>query len=95
MTAIGPGDFVECVVGARSYFEDVHEEVVTGSVYLVDGLEWGFSPSGVWGPGLTLAGFRKDHCWSVKRFRPIYTPRADFIQSLMQPAPAAPETVVA
>lgn len=94
--AIGPGDWVECIsngedrpgCGGRGY--------KIGALYVVSDVHlWrGFAQINCVGRvrpeefGLPNPG------WSIRAFRPIYRPRADFIESLKQPAPSpTPEPI--
>ncbi len=89
-SAIGPGDWVECVRDGSA----VHgwSPLTVGAIYRVrDLVEEGY-PGGRVVAGVTLhevatppgeVGF-----W-IELFRPIYRPRADLIESLKAPAPDA------
>lgn len=84
MSAIGPGDWVECVNDGG-----MPEIVSVGAIYLVEGV--GPAPiSHV--PCLVLRGVRHPTApenigkWvAAEYFRPIYRPSSDLIQSLLQP----------
>lgn len=89
---IGPGDWVECVDASPMRFFETG--LTVGAVYLVegctyprDGLIAGLLLRGVRHPGNLLGDY------NPRRFRPIYKPSADLIQSLLRPVPAEPETV--
>lgn len=84
MTAIGPGDWVECVAIVAPEEGGVRAGFVVGELYCVievinhsdgvPGLEFSNAPpSGVGG-------------WHSEYFRPIYRPKADLIESLKTPA---------
>jgi hypothetical protein len=88
VSAIGPGDWVECVnpeVGDGSDF------VRLGAIYCVEelvGVDWP-TPccGGVVGMELVGVPRSEDEAWCPCAFRPIYRPNADFIEHLKQPAP--------
>lgn len=86
MSTIGPGDWVECVRGARSNFSWCPEEVVAGCLYRVTEVDQASDWRGNLAEGLFLQGFDQRHGWSVERFRPIYRPKTDLIESLKTPA---------
>lgn len=88
-SAIGPGDFVECVNADPQFI--IPTGLSAGAIYQVQALtpprpgRWavaGLLLVGVRHPGNELGDYNPD------RFRPIYRPRADFIESLKQPSPA-------
>lgn len=78
MSAIGPGDFVECVDDAPD--EGRAPLVVKGAIYEVSGVF-----DGPYGPYLTLAGMDPSPYpgWFLHRFRPVYRPKQELIQSLL------------
>lgn len=89
MSAIGPGDFVECVTtrwlhkpgGFFWEFSDA-PELLVGAVYRVREV----NSSG----GVSLAGFPLTHPYdgyNARRFSRLYTPKASIIQVLRLPAP--------
>ena len=92
MTApIGVGDFVECVNDAPHEWKGV-KRLSLGSVYQVRG----FHPRGsIYLRGVVLPKGPKgiEAGWGLPRFRPIYRPKAELIQSLLAPAPAKPVRV--
>ena len=83
MSAIGPGDWVECIKG--------NETTRVGAIYRVaEILQWHVvcRNDNCGRPYLFLSDARPGkglvgHC--VNRFRPIYRPKADFIEGLMLP----------
>lgn len=87
MTDIAPGDFVKCVrVGGAP-------ELTLGAVYRVAGIDMTSE-----GPSLQLGGLPRvdyfdsvDDVWVIgydpDMFTPIYRPKAELIQSLLQPLP--------
>lgn len=88
MSAIGKGDWVECV--------DASPSVVTGESILVAGAIYRVSaivgPDAYGAMGLQLVGVALTANqrlwglgWLIDRFRPIYRPSADFIEKLKQP----------
>lgn len=92
MSAIGKGDWVECVSCGDDdsddlwIFDDHYPEI--GGVYRVDGIE-------PFDGGLYLGGFDQidpDHgervSWEPEHFRPIYRESQQIIESLKQPVPA-------
>lgn len=98
MSAIGKGDWVECIDGSP------HEELAVtlreGGVYRVretcEGLGVHGQPiSGVRLFEITLASGPRgiEAAWGIVRFRPIYRPKAEFITSLLAPSPAKPVRV--
>lgn len=94
MSAIGPGDWVECLKGSSMI-----SDCVPGGLYCVEAIvpaEGECPQCGDDTPeGLLFSGHKKrlSPCglywsWCPCRFRPIYRPRAEFIESLKQPAPS-------
>jgi hypothetical protein len=93
--AIGPGDWVECVEAGAIYpcrcgvGHEARPEICRGALYRVaavlgpdcDG-EFHFRLAGVENLSDPSLGFFEH------RFRLVYRPRADFIESLKQPSPA-------
>lgn len=93
MSAIGPGDWVECVeasgagpleVGRIYQVADVFPSH-PGCTCYCHGREVG-GLNLIELPVSTVAGWIHAHC--ILCFRPIYRPKADFIESLKRPAPA-------
>lgn len=94
---IGAGDWVVCIDRGRD-----ETDIQIGSVYLVDDLRTHSTSCGTCGArgekcdrtGLRLKGICSSHprylpdYFCSRRFRPIYRPRASFIEGLKQPAPA-------
>ncbi len=93
MSAIGPGDWVECV-----YFQPhpmaPKAELVVGGVYQVEWVGEG-QYRGAPGGGLRVVDdpLPNDCGWRIEWFRPVYRPKAEFITSLLAPAPANPVRV--
>lgn len=92
MSAIGPGDFVECICNqvAGCWPQD---KLVVGRVYRVTkvGLT---PPNDIYPdvPWVRLEGVQEDpRRWGFRAewFRPIYRPNPGLIASLKQPAPDA------
>lgn len=90
MSAIGPGDWVECVDASGANNGGMFDGgfLVAGRVYQVRAL----STLTGGAPGVKLVGQPDIHLktgkrgsYSVTRFRPIYRPKADLIERLMQP----------
>lgn len=81
---IGPGDWVECVESGKF----ACDEVVAGRVYEVAAAGEGRCSrsdcNGVW---VRLTNDRVSGDWCGVRFRPIYRPKQELIESLKQPAP--------
>lgn len=92
---IGSGDFVEHIGQTGKPKAPISPGYVRGSIYVV-------SDVGVWGgqgwlncrgmPTPTECGYPAPG-WAVEGFRPIYKPRASFIEGLLQPTPREPATV--
>lgn len=84
MSAIGPGDHVECVLisGDGGGFR-------LGSVYIVEEV-------GLWNgePFINCVGMRRPRglCpgWATRAFRPVHRPTTKFMNALMRPAPKEP-----
>lgn len=95
--AIGPGDFVECV-SVRTERGYLGARLTVGRVYVVEAA--GVTPPGDTIPNVPwvrLVGVVSDpKTWGFRAalFRPIYRPRADFIEALKQPTPARTREVV-
>jgi hypothetical protein len=87
MSAIGPGDWVECVKDSV----DIPGTFVVGSLYQVTKLT---KTCPRMGPGVQILGkpsqselrFTGKYGWAIHLFRPIYRPKADLIESLKTPA---------
>lgn len=106
MSAIGPGDWVECVDGGAwrdgLKLPARHEgrPIVPRHVYQVREVIIGRGANGP-EPGLRFVGIRAfndaglEGGWPMAGFRPIYRPREDLIQTLLQPLPADVEQVTA
>lgn len=96
MSAIGPGDWVECI-DASTRGASIWEpggEIVVGQAYQVSDVFEGWNGA----PNLALVGRdrgiaeRFHGCrlgYAPDRFRSIYRPKSDFIESLKAPAPPA------
>jgi hypothetical protein len=88
MSAIGPGDFVECIdkaAPARALGRPFRVvEIVDGDVCL----DCGDTAPGVELDHLSCAG--NVYCCGCQ-VRPIYRPKSEIIQSLKQPAPSVRE----
>ena len=91
MSAIGPGDWVECVDTSRPNFLTLDPReispsiLIRGGVYQVEAVV----PSRQSRPMLQLREVRSKlnplGAFYAYRFRPIYRPKADLIERLMQP----------
>lgn len=99
MSAIGPGDWVECIG------DWPHVGLPKGSVWLCNHIETKDDP-GVYchlctdreQPMLYLQGWRPPTGYEgacACGFRPIYRPRADLVESLKAPTPTAVRELVA
>lgn len=101
MSAIGSGDWVECIGCDDRKTVVVPRKSVTikglgypqrGMLYQVREARVYHTPEGP-DDGLRLFGIvasisgHPDAWWSARGFRPIYRPKADLLASLMQPAP--------
>ena len=102
MSAIGPGDWVECAPPSGYRGEIPIEEIGIsggypkgGHVYRVREVGQYWNLKGIM-DGLRLVGIvasipdHPDAWWPAECFRPIYRPKADLIERLMAPAPEAP-----
>lgn len=90
---IGPGDFVECV-DVRPSLRFAPPALRLGAIYCVEGIEPECFCS-LCGrcAGLVLLGYAPQpgaRAAKACRFRPIYRPNADFIESLKAPPKSAP-----
>jgi len=88
---IGPGDFVECV-DARPCAFSGKSLLVAGAIYQVYDLDVGVSPDGELGLALSLVEISDcdlagRFVFCATRFRPIYRPKSEIIESLKAPAP--------
>lgn len=87
MSAIGPGDWVECV-DASPCRRIGFTSLVHGRLYRVSALG---VPDGSGERGLIIAEAphpdttRYGVGWALRRFRPVYRPRAHLIESLLKP----------
>ena len=90
---IGVGDWVECVDATP--FHHTYPTLQLGALYCVREVAIDPSPrtpdrkNGVRLHGIYLPKRQKDQAergWRLSRFRPIYRPRADLIESLKTPA---------
>lgn len=99
-SAIGPGDFVECV-NAEPCALWGDPGLREGGIYQVEAVAMRRdSVSGFEGAAVRLVGYVHPTTEGVRwlgadRFRPIYRPNADLIESLKQPAPDAVRELVA
>lgn len=94
MSAIGKGDWVECVSydGGHPHPARMVGTLTVGGIYRVRKVVRGRdSVRGVPADGIQVDGVYAYHAngvegaWHPDRFRPIYRPRADLIESLLQP----------
>lgn len=87
---IGPGDFVECLCGAKHPCGG--DSITKGSVYVVRGITPGvFYQTKTSGFGILLVGVRlnlasngAEHAWNTNRFRKIYRPKPDAFTDLLK-----------
>ena len=91
MSAIGPGDWVECIRTGDGRADHPGRGFTLGKLYCVREVSAKNYPCPC---GRTCGGLRftnmKDPAigwWSACAFRPIYRPKADFIEALKRPAP--------
>lgn len=97
MSAIGPGDWVECVDGSPHAV--CGASLVAGKLYRVrDAIPDARTARGR-GPTLCLVEIvlpigvhGVEMSWALARFRPIYRPKSEIIEALKQPAPSVRET---
>lgn len=85
---IGPGDWVECVDASPGANDGLC--LTRGGLYCIEavddrGLLCGTGRCGRTCRGVFLSGRRDRWPWCGSRFRPIYRPRADLIQTLLEP----------
>lgn len=99
MSAIGPGDWVECV-GCDTPNHEGHEPVrgdrpQRGQIYLVDRVDLARSTTGRMRPALTVTSPKaysangNEIGWGVENFRPIYRPKSELLESLLKRADAS------
>ena len=93
MSAIGKGDWVECM-DASPHLQMGHKSLVSGGIYRVLELHPAGSIRGdrmAYEDAIDLVGDSLPYpfTWSVSRFRPIYRPKSSLIESLKRPAPDA------
>ncbi len=94
MSAIGPGDWVECVNNTplpdhSGVYLDALRELRVGAIYQVRAFGLGGTILLVGlQSGSERLGYAPPHGWMVARFRPVYRPNQEIIESLKQPAPA-------
>jgi len=87
MSAIGPGDWVECV----SVDSENDYGLRVGAIYQVERVATGRTLAGIITTGLLLHGMNYTGWTGARvgylpeRFRPLYRPKADLIERLMQP----------
>lgn len=100
--AIGPGDWVERVPPPPDFRAEIDSanirhsgpRPVLGGIYCVRAVGTYRSLAGERCHGLKLVGIiasipgHPDAWFAAEGFRPVYRPRADFIESLKQPSPA-------
>jgi hypothetical protein len=101
MSAIGPGDWVECIDASPHARLPDRQILQLGKLYCIRDVTTGLRLNGKREAALRLVGLvlpvinrpGNEYAWSPARFRPIYRPRdnAEFIEKLKTPAP--PETV--
>ena len=93
MSALGPGDFVECVDASDAIhiiLRDRHSvPLVVGAVYRVREIDTTPTLDGedgvvLWGIEMA-AGGGWSRSFRISRFRPLYRPKADLIESLKTP----------
>lgn len=105
MSAIGPGDWVECLLSEAMRNPDPRITVtpawpVAGGLYRVRDLGSYRTNDGALHDGLRLVGIvgsqpgYPDAWWNLNYFRPIYRPNAELIASLLAPAPSVPAPLV-
>lgn len=96
MTAFGPGDWVECVDdGARDGYPPP-PHLYRGSVWVVERVFLDVGDVIVCRLQSYPHHLIDNHAgWNINRFRPIYRPKADLIERLMQPVPDEPVKVKA
>lgn len=87
MTAIGPGDFVECVSAVNTCH--LPNGYAHGCVYVVEECfrEFGWDALNCVGMARPADIGSDQRGWPIEAFRPIYRPRADLIETLLAPAP--------
>jgi hypothetical protein len=102
VSAIGPGDWVECIIECNEGDPGVQAhwlcgaQIELGRVYTVMRVYDGIDNFGDEVTGLVLVE-RETHfprggdgelgAWAVGHFRPIYRPKQSIIEDLKQPAP--------
>jgi hypothetical protein len=85
MSAIGPGDFVECVDGSP-LSNPKRPPVIEGAVYRVHAIKSVLAANGEAVEALLLVGLNTyPDAYSMRRFRPIYRPDEKLIRDLLQP----------
>lgn len=83
---IGPGDWVECIDDSYNPKAGLDPIIRIGQIYQVNYLLNGVNCAFCGGKGgLNLVGFHPDSNWCPTRFRPIYRPKATFIEGLKTP----------
>jgi len=97
MGAIGPGDFVECVDLSPNASGRAPRILVLGGVYRVDSVGMSTHPKQpnepavfFWPPRTKQPNGLLHNGFAVWRFRPIYRPKQDLIESLKAPPIQAP-----
>ena len=88
MSAIGPGDYVECINADPMTMVGGCERLTIGNIYRVlTVFDW-------WGDSsVELESPKSDHVtggFRLTHFRPIYRPKQSIIKQLKRPAPKAP-----
>lgn len=91
MSAIGPGDHVECIYAPNSR----HSGFQVGGVYIVsevgaDGWFWGDWLNCVGMPNPVECRLSDAPGWLLAAFRPVHRPTNKFMTALMQLAPKEP-----
>jgi hypothetical protein len=100
MSAIGPGDYVECVDASPpapdTWAADCGAYLVGGRMYRVVSVGRSWSRKYGLGDGVVLDAPETQYdcpdgipSWPVERFRPIYRRKSDLIETLKQPLPDA------
>lgn len=101
---IGPGDWVECVDDRGDGGIALHDGgfLVLGRIYQIDELMAAQTTLAGLVPAVRLVGqpFLHARSWrrrayALSRFRPIYRPKSDLIESLKQPAPPVERELIA
>lgn len=89
MSAIGPGDFVECVSRSANF----PDRLADGAIYSVRAVVPGPFKNSDFGVHLREVDNANPNGWSNHLFRPVYRPKQELIQSLKAPPINAPARV--